>query len=149
MEPLDIRILEILQEDCTQSPSQIGATIGAPAEEVGARIKRLEDEGIIRKYVALLDARKLGKDILAFIGVNIGHPRNIEHFEAQIESFKEVAECHHVTGQFTLVLKVRTRNTDSLEKLIRGIRSIEGVTSTYTMVVFSTSREEMRVSLRD
>ena len=57
----------------------------------------------------MLDARKLGKDITAFIGVSIHHPKLIQTFEKDIDRFEEVQECHHVTGEYTLLLKVKNR----------------------------------------
>ena len=98
-------------------------------------------------YVALLDGRKLGLDVTGFIGVAIGHPRAIDSFEREIEGLDDVLECHHVTGQHTLMLKVKTESTETLEELIVRIRSIEGVSRTETMIVLSTRAERPRIPL--
>jgi Lrp/AsnC family leucine-responsive transcriptional regulator len=89
----------------------------------------------------------LGKDVTAFIGVSISHPSAFEPFEKEIEHEGDVLECHHVTGQHTLMLKVRTESTETLERLIDMIRRIEGVTRSETMVVLSTHTERTRVAL--
>jgi Lrp/AsnC family leucine-responsive transcriptional regulator len=85
--------------------------------------------------------------VTAFIGVSISHPSAFEPFEKEIESEGDVLECHHVTGQHTLMLKVRTENTETLERLIDLIRGIVGVTRSETMVVLSTHSERTRVAL--
>jgi Lrp/AsnC family leucine-responsive transcriptional regulator len=143
----DLAILDLLQRNCKQPLAEIGKQVGLTASSVVERIKKLEDAGVVRGYVALLDARALGKDVTAFIGVSISHPRAFEPFEKEIEQAADVLECHHVTGQHTLMLKVKTDSTETLEQLIDQIRRIEGVTRTETMVVLSTHSERTRVAL--
>ncbi|MFQ5903203.1 MAG: Lrp/AsnC family transcriptional regulator, partial [Candidatus Binatia bacterium] len=86
-------------------------------------------------------AKKVGKDITAFIGVSISHQRYIEGFSPHMVAHEDVLECHHVTGDESFILKVKTANTASLERLLAEIHSIEGVTRTVTKVVLSTSKE--------
>ena len=145
---VDLRILSLLQENCKLSLSKIGERVGLSAPSVLERIKKLEESGIIRGYTAVLDARKLGKDVTAFIGVFIDHPKLISPFEQAIDGFEDVQECHHVTGAYALLLKVKTSNTSGLEELIRKIRSIDGVGRTETSVVLSTHTEGVRLDLK-
>jgi len=144
---VDRRILGLLQDDCKLSLARIGAVVGLSAPSVIERIRKLEQGGVIRGYHAVLDARRVGLDVTAFIGVSISHPRVIAAFEAQVERLDDVLECHHVTGAHTLLLKVKTRNTETLEQLISRVRSIEGVARTETMVVLSTHTERQQVAL--
>ena len=102
---------------------------------------KLERAGVITGYHAVVDGRRLGLDLTAFIGVSINYPKMIESFEREVDLMPAVLECHHVTGAHSLLLKVKTWNTRSLESLISRIRSIEGVLRTDTMVVFSTHTE--------
>jgi Lrp/AsnC family leucine-responsive transcriptional regulator len=83
--------------------------------------------------------------VTAFIGVSIGDPRTIGIFEDTVEQLDHILECHHVTGQHTVLLKVKTHNTASLESLIRTIRMIDGVIRTETMVVLSTHSERTQI----
>jgi Lrp/AsnC family leucine-responsive transcriptional regulator len=144
---IDLRILGLLQEDCRTSLVRLGEQVGLSAPAVLERIKKLEAAGVITGYRAILDGRQLGLDITAFIGVIISHPNLITDFERRIVALDDVLECHHVTGSYTLLLKVKTANTSSLERLIRQIRSIEGVGRTETMVVLSTHTERVQVAL--
>lgn len=145
LDDIDRQILTLMQENCRLPLAKIGERVGLSAPSVMERIKKLEDGGIITAYRAVVNARLLGKDITAFIGVSTGHPHAIEGFEREIESLDDVLECHHVTGTHTLLVKVKTRNTSSLEDLISRIRSIEGVVRTETMVVLSTHTERSQI----
>ncbi len=143
----DLAILDLLQRNCKQALAEIGKQVGLSASSVVERIKKLEDADVVGGYVALVDARALGKDVTAFIGVSIVHPRAFDAFEKEVERAADVLECHHVTGQHTLMLKVKTENTQTLEQLIDQIRRIDGVSRTETMVVLSTHTERTRIAI--
>ena len=147
LDATDVAILELLQENCKQPLAQIGEKVGLTAPSVVERIHKLELAGIITGYVALLDARRLGKDVCAFIGVGTDQPRAIAALEAQVAAIDDVLECHHVTGGHTLIVKAKTWSTDTLEALIERIRCVEGVTRTETMVVLSTAAERPSIAL--
>jgi Lrp/AsnC family leucine-responsive transcriptional regulator len=79
--------------------------------------------------------------------VSISDPQLLSAFEEWVDSVAQVLECHHVTGGHTLLLKVKTQNTEDLEGLISRIRSMQGVASTETMVVLSTHTERAEIAL--
>lgn len=143
----DRAILELLQENCKQPLAGIGEKVGLSAPSVVERIHKLEEAGVIHGYVAQVDARRLGKDVTAFIGLSTQQPDSIGTLEVQISAIADVLECHHVTGVHTLMVKVKTQNTQTLESLIGKIRSLDGVTRTETMVVLSTHTERSRIAL--
>lgn len=144
---IDRQLLEELQTDCKRSLKEIGAAVGLSAPSVMERVRKLEHAGIIRGYHALLDSRKVGLDISAFIGVSISNPMLLTAFEKWVDRIPQVLECHHVTGGHTLLLKVKTQNTEDLEQLISRLRSMDGVASTETMVVLSTHTERVEIAL--
>jgi len=145
LDAIDFQILNTLQEQGRIPLSKLGEQVGLSSPSVIERVKKLEDNGIITGYHASLDARRLGKDVTAFIGVSINHPKAIGRFEQSVSTIEDVLECHHVTGEHTLLLKIKTENTASLERLISAIRSIEGVSRTETMVVLSTHVERATI----
>ena len=147
LDATDLRILDLLQENCKRPLASIGEKVGLSAPAVMERVHKMEEAGVIHGYVALVDARLLGMDVTAFIGVSVAHPRMIGAFEREVANMDAVLECHHVTGAHTLLLKVRTENTEGLEDLIDRIRSVEGVTRTETNVVLSTQTERTRIAL--
>ncbi|HLC27424.1 MAG TPA: Lrp/AsnC family transcriptional regulator [bacterium] len=142
MDKTDLKILEILQDNCRISLRDIAHSVGLSSPSVVERIRKLEKKGILKGYRAIVDARNVGKDITAFIGVSVSHPQQIGPFEAEIGKLIDVLECHHVTGEHAFMLKVKTENTSTLENLISRVRSIEGVTQTLTSVVLSTPIEK-------
>ncbi len=147
LDPTDIEILDILQDHCKTPLAKIGDQVGLSAPAVIERIKKLEEGGVITGYHATLDARKLGRDITAFIGVIVDQPVAMRDVEHQIDELPDVLECHHVTGGYTLLLKVKTANTQTLEELIAQLRSVRGVSRTETLVVLSTHREGLLLDL--
>ena len=147
LDGIDRQLLDALQSDSKRSLKEIGSAVGLSAPSVMERVRKLENAGVIKGYHALLDARKVGLDTSAFIGVSVSNPQQISEFEIWVESIPQVLECHHVTGGHTLLLKVKTQNTADLEKLISRIRSMEGVAGTETMVVLSTHTERVEVAL--
>jgi Lrp/AsnC family leucine-responsive transcriptional regulator len=146
LDEIDRRILALLEEDCKLPLAKVGEKVGLSPPSVVERVRKLEADGFITGYHAHLDARRLGLDITAFIGVAVSHPQGIAIFEQQLPHLPEVLECHHVTGGHTLLLKVKARNTQALEGLIRKLRSIEGVERTETSVALSTKVERTAVA---
>jgi Lrp/AsnC family leucine-responsive transcriptional regulator len=155
LDEIDRGILEVLQADCKVALAKVGEQVGLSAPSVVERIRKLENEGFIQGYHAHLNARRLGLDVTAFISVWTAHPRVIQEFERQLQllpkahdAFDDVLECHHVTGEPTLLLKVKTRNTQSLQRLISSVRSLSGVERTETNIVLSTLVEHAGVGSR-
>lgn len=118
LDDIDCRILELLQSDCKATLARVGEQVGLSAPAVIERVRKLENEGFIEGYHARLNARLLGLDVSAFISVWTAHAQAIQDLSGRLGEFEDVLECHHVTGDPTLLLKVKTRNTQSLERLI-------------------------------
>jgi Lrp/AsnC family leucine-responsive transcriptional regulator len=147
LDDIDLQLLMLLQEDCRTPLARLGTQVGLSAPAVLERIKKLEAASVITGYRAILDSRRVGLDITAFIGVLMSHPSVINDFERRVIDFDDVLECHHVTGEYTLLLKVKAADTSTLEQLISRIRSIEGVGRTETMVVLSTHMERVQLAV--
>ncbi len=147
LDAIDRGILEGLQDNCKQSLAALGEKVDLSAPSVVDRIHKLEEAGVIRACVAQLDARRVGKDVTAFIGVSTDRPAAIRSVAREVSLMDEALDCHHVTGSHTLMLKVKTRSTETLEGLIDRIRGLDGVTRTETMVVLSTHTERTRIAL--
>jgi len=139
----DRRILDLVQRDAKMPQAEIARHIGLSTAAVNERIRKLENAGFVRRYVALLDPRAIGLTVTAFVEVFIEHPRHESVFIERVLSLDEVLECHHITGEFSLLLKVRTRDMESLQTLlIHQLNALEGVRQTRTVIALSTSKEE-------
>ncbi len=143
LDSIDYRLIDILQQNAHTTQSELAMAVGMSQPAVAERIRKLEQEGVILGYSAHINARKLGKDISAFIGVAIVHPKYNKKFAQAILGIPEVLECHHVTGQDSYLLKVKAENTEHLDRLIsEEIRTIPGVTRTHTTIVMSSVKED-------
>lgn len=148
LDPIDRRILEALQRDARRARAEIGREVGLSVAAVHERVRKLERDGVVRGYAALLDPEKVGCDLLAFVEVFVDHPRYEARFIEEVGRMPEVQECHRVTGAATCLLKVRARDRRSLQTLILDrINAIAGVRQTETVVALSTTKETPRIHL--
>jgi len=144
-DPIDYKLLDLLQANGRASQLELAQSVGLSQPAVAERIRKLEQQGAITGYAALVDARTLGKDITAFIGVVTNHPRFNYSFTKEISDITEVLECHRVAGSDSYLLKIKTANTSSLDELIARIRSIPGVERTQTTIAIASVKETTRV----
>jgi Lrp/AsnC family leucine-responsive transcriptional regulator len=148
MDNLDYRIVDMLQRDGRATQLELSRAVGLSQPAVAERIRKLEERGVITGYTARVDAGKLGKDITAFVGVNIEHPKYFESFAKKVLAMPEVLEAHRVAGQDSYILKVKTSNTKTLDQLlVETLRTISGVTRTHTTIVLTSIKEETLVSV--
>jgi len=148
MDALDLSIIEILQREGRTPQHEIARRVSLSQPAVAERIKKLEEKGVITGYVATVDAAALGNDVTAFVGVAIEHPRHFEAFARRIRGVPEVLECHRVAGEFTYLLKVKTANTRSLDRLLtRELRTLAGVTRSFTTIALASIKETTAVPI--
>ncbi len=147
LDAIDVKILEILQKEGRKRRNDLADAVGLSLPSVSDRLRKLEENGFITGYHAKLDAKKLGKDITAFIFVAVDSSKHYAAFLEHAREVDEILECHAITGEGTHLLKVRTTNTASLEKLLAKIQAWSGVTRTQTDVVLSTAKETTRLRI--
>lgn len=146
LDAIDYKLCELLQTRGRASQLELAQAVGLSQPAVAERLRKLEEQGVITGYAAQVDAKKLGKDITAFIGVFTNHPRYHESFINNITSIDEILECHRVAGTDSYLLKIKTANTGSLDLLIARIRSIHGVERTQTTIVIATLKEVTKIT---
>jgi Lrp/AsnC family transcriptional regulator for asnA, asnC and gidA len=144
MDKKDEKILNILKENSSLSTQQISKKTLIPITTVHNRIKKLEKEGIIKNYTIVLDNKKIGKPILAYILVTVDYKLLKQIKMSQYELAKklklkeEVEEAAMVTGGTDIIVKVRVRNIDELNNFVtKDLRNLDGIEKTQTMVVLS------------
>lgn len=146
----DRDIITILQEEGRVSFAELGRRIELSAPAVHARVRRLEEQGLIRGYAALLDREKAGNDVLCFINVSLRHHQRDEdeRFRAAIAEMPQVLECHHVTGEFDYLLKVILPNRHSLETfLMDNLTSLPQLDKVHTSLVLREVKDQTIVPL--
>jgi Lrp/AsnC family leucine-responsive transcriptional regulator len=147
LDDIDIKILDTLQKKGRTRRNDLADAVGLSLPSVSDRLRKLEESGIITGYHAVLDAQRMGKDITAFIFVTVDSSKHYNQFIDHARTLDEVLECHAITGEGSHLLKIRTTNTASLEKLLSKIQAWGGVVSTRTNLVLSTSKETMRIKV--
>ena len=147
IDEIDAKILELLQRTGRTKRNDLAEAVGLSIPSVGDRMKKLEDADIILGYHAVINAKKLGKDITAFIFVTVDSSKHFGQFLEHASALDDILECHAITGEGSHLLKVRTTNTASLEKLLAKIQAWSGVISTRTNLVLSTSKETTRIKV--
>lgn len=147
LDAIDVKILEILQKEGRKRRNDLADAVGLSLPSVSDRLRKLEENEIITGFHAKLDAKKLGKDITAFIFVAVDSSKHYAAFLEHAREVDEILECHAITGEGTHLLKVRTTNTASLERLLARIQAWSGVTRTQTDVVLSTAKETTRIRI--
>ena len=100
---------------------------------------------MIRQHTTIIDQAKAGKDVTSFISISLEHPKYIECFTNFVKDNKEILECHYITGDFDFMLKVVTNSTQTLERVLNQIKSVNGVKMTKTIVILSTVKNEYSV----
>ena len=118
IDSVDLKILEVLQEDAGLSAGEIGERIGLSQSPCWRRIRRLEEDGVIEKRVAILDRSKLGLNVMIFAHVKLGaHKGNSLHdFAEAIRVFPEIVECHVLMGTTDFLLRIVTKDVEAYER---------------------------------
>jgi len=117
----DIAILDLLQRDAGLSTAAIAEKVALSQSPCWRRISRLEEQGVIRRRVALLDRECLGMDVVVFATVNLTATgrQNLLRFEEDIVRYPEVMECYTMTGIWDYMLKIVTRDVRHYERFVR------------------------------
>ena len=149
MDDVDRALLELVQVDGRRPYAELAAEVGLSLSAVNERLRRLRARGVVRGVVALLDPRAVGLDVLAFVQVLLDRPEHEAEFLAGVTAMPEVLECHHVTGEWSYLLKVRTRDTGHLETVLgTGIKALPGVVRTQTLIALSSPKETTALDVR-
>jgi len=142
LDEIDRKLLALLQDNDRLGLAELGKSVGAAPSTVNDRIKRLLRNGVITGFHARLAAEGVGLELLAFILVAWSDPKVEAKFLDKIQKMANVLECHHVTGAWNYLIKVRVRNTRELESLLAGtVKTVAGVQRTDTMIALSSVKE--------
>nr|WP_293833273.1 Lrp/AsnC family transcriptional regulator [uncultured Arsenicibacter sp.] len=133
MEPIDEidkTILRLLQQDAKLTTKEVAAQLSLTLSPVYERIKRLENLGYIRQYVAILDKTRLGRSITTFCQVSMRYHDKafIEKFEEEVQKLEEVQECYHMAGQVDFLLKINISSLDEYHDFVKNkLSQIENI----------------------
>jgi Lrp/AsnC family leucine-responsive transcriptional regulator len=142
LDEINRKLLALLQADDRLPLTKLSAETGIAPSTVNERIKQLVHRGVITGFHARLAPETLGLDLLAFMLVGWSDPKTEPNFLKKIRASATVLECHHVTGSWNYLLKIRIKNTGELESFLANtIKAVKGVERTETLIALSTAKE--------
>ena len=146
LDEIDKEILRVLQKNSRTPLREISKRVGLAESTVYERIKKLKERGIIKKFTIILNPESLGFHLLAFILIKAKAGKYAEVAEKLI-SYPEIVEIYETTGDYDMILKIRTRSSEELNDFLDKIGEIEGVVATHTMVVLKIHKETTELPL--
>ena len=150
MDAIDRKILARLQRDATIQNQQLASEVGLSPSPCHRRVRALQDAGIIRGYVALLDGPAVGAGFLAYVDVRLERQavEYSERFEKAALARAEILECVRVTGDYDYLLKVATRDIEAFHRfLIDFLTRIKGIANTRTSIALNRVKETTALPL--
>ena len=138
MDDMDLKILRLLQFDSSLSASDVARQVGLSASPCWKRINRMQNEGIIKRRVAVLDAERLGFGLTVFVSIRTGEHSSpwLEEFSRQVTAMPEVMEFHRMAGEVDYLLKVVVEDMkmfDEFYKRLIDLTALSDVTSRFSM----------------
>lgn len=147
LDEIDKTILMELQKEGRAQRNKLSEIVKLSVPSVSERMRKLENNGLIKGYHAVLDDKKFNFDILAFVSVEVDDSSLYKKFVAQAMEEPEVLECHSITGDGSHFLKIRTHNTETFEKLLSRIQTWEGVNKTRSNVTLTSFKETREIPI--
>ena len=145
LDGFDRKILDVISVEGRISVTDLSKRIGLSKSPTQARLRRLEETGVVRGYRALFDPIRLGRDHVAFVEVKLSDTREsaLSVFNAAVLKIPEIEQCHLIAGAFDYLLKVRTSGMASYRLVLaERISTLPNVASTSTYVVMQAVKEE-------
>ncbi|CAI2767155.1 Lrp/AsnC family transcriptional regulator [Flavobacterium collinsii] len=140
LDTTDKKLLVLLQTDSKKTTKELSLKLNLSVTAVYERIKKLEREGIIKSYVALVDKTKIEKGFVVFCHLKlIQHTKEfLTKFESEVIKLNEVLECHHVSGDYDYILKVLVKDMEAYrEFLVTKLTNLQHIGSTQSMFMIS------------
>jgi len=140
MDSIDKKLLILLQKDSKKTTKELSVKLNLSVTAVYERIKKMEREGIIQNYVALINRSKVNKSFVVFCHIKlIQHTREfLTKFESQVVKLSEILECHHVSGDYDYILKIAVRDMEEYrEFLVTKLTTLDHIGSTQSTFMIS------------
>ncbi|MEO2151866.1 MAG: Lrp/AsnC family transcriptional regulator [Thermococcus sp.] len=148
VDELDLKIISLLQKNARLSFREIARELDVAVGTVYNRIKKLEEEGVIKGYAPVLDYEKLGFGLTALIGIK-AQGRKIAEIERKIAEKTRAMMVYDITGEFDIFVIAKFRNREDMNRFVKWLLSLDGVEKTNTSVAMQVVKEEPRLALED
>ena len=150
LDDTDIRLLKLLGEDSNITMKELATKVNLSPSPVFERVKRLETNGYIKKYIALIDAEKLNHSLIIFCNIRLKqHDKSIGHeFVTDIMRLDEVVECYNISGDYDFLLKVYARDMKHYQDFVfNKLGSVKSIGSTHSTFVMCENKKSYNINL--
>ncbi|MDR6514164.1 Lrp/AsnC family transcriptional regulator [Chryseobacterium camelliae] len=147
---IDRNLLLFLQQDSKQTTKELAYKLGLSVTAVYERIRKLENAGVIAKYVAILDRHKINRDFLVLCHVKLTQHKKeyVLQFEKEIMDLQEVTECFHVSGDYDYILKIGVRDMDDYRNfMLSKLTTLNHIASTHSSFMISEIKNTTAIVL--
>jgi len=150
LDAIDKKLLDLLQKDSKRTNKELSNKLNLSVTAVYERIKKLEKEGVISKYVTLIKKEKVEKTFVAFCHIKlVQHTQDyVVKFEKEVANLVEVLECYHISGDYDYLLKVIVKDMDAFrEFMVNKLTSINHIGSTHSMFVINEVKHTTAINI--
>lgn len=150
MDTTDRKLLMLLQQDSTKTTKELSSKLNLSVTAIYERIKKLEREGIINKYVAMVDQKKVEKNFVVFCHLKlIQHTKEyLTRFEQEVTKLEEVLECYHVSGDYDYILKIYVKDMEAYrEFMVTKLTTLQHIGSTHSTFMISEVKNTNIITL--
>lgn len=147
---IDKRLLKLLQDDSKQTTKELSNKLGLSVTAIYERVKKLEKEGVVSKYVAIVDKEKIKKAFVAFCHVKLlQHSQDyVIQFEKEVNNLQEVVETYHISGDYDYLLKVHVADMNEFrEFMVKKLTKINHIGSTHSMFVINEVKHTTAITI--
>jgi Lrp/AsnC family leucine-responsive transcriptional regulator len=150
LDDIDKKLLHLLQKDSKQTNKELSGKLNLSVTAVYERIKKLEREGIIAKYVTLIDKKSVDRAFVTFCSIKLlQHTKDyVVQFEKEVKQLEEVLECYHISGDYDYLLKVIVADMDEFrEFMVKKLTTISHIGSTQSAFMISEVKHTTAISV--
>ena len=150
LDQTDKHLLQLLQNDCKQTTKALSNVLGLSVTAVYERIKKLEYQGFINNYVALINKERVDKNFIAFCHVKLTQhtQKYVVQFERDVTKLQEVLECYHISGDYDYLLKVIVEDMEEFrEFMVKKLTNIKHIGSTHSMFMINEVKHSTAIVL--
>jgi Lrp/AsnC family leucine-responsive transcriptional regulator len=148
LDHIDLKILDLLQDNGRITNARLAKEVGLSPPPMLERVRKLEKNGVIQKYVALVNPKKLDRGTVAFVAVSLRLHRQdaIQEFVAEIQKIPEILECYHIAGEEDYLLKIAIKDIAEYEKFLREkLTQFSGISKIRTYFILRTLKQETKI----
>ena len=150
LDNIDLQLLKILSQNCKYTTKDLAAQVNLSSTPVFERVKKLEENGYIKKYIAILNAEQFEKGFIVFCNIKLKqHDKSIGHkFVTDIMNIEEVVECYNISGDYDFILKVYAKDMKHYQDFVfNKLGAVDSIGSTHSTFVMAEIKNTYNINV--